>query len=161
MSTSNLQFNVNKSVSENSSNEIKKTTGALIIEDWVSDCDEDESEEMVSDNVQHKSEPKPEQTKQPRKISENLRNNKTNWNEKKTQKLGVRISIIDCLLSSEVGDEAFHKKLGDRMERAATTASSLEAKQDSDAQTRFEAASKSPMIHLSQELTHLDVGRTV
>ncbi|GJW35776.1 ribonuclease H-like domain-containing protein [Tanacetum coccineum] len=81
--------NVNKSVSENSSNEIKKTTGAPIIEDWVSDCDEDESEEMVSDNVQHKSEPKPEQTKQPRKISENPRNNRTNWNEKKTQKLGV------------------------------------------------------------------------
>ncbi|GJW23689.1 hypothetical protein Tco_0034311 [Tanacetum coccineum] len=81
--------NVNKSVSENSSNEIKKTTGAPIIEDWVSDCDEDESEVMVSNNVQHKSELKPEQAKQPRKISENPRNNRTNWNEKKTQKLGV------------------------------------------------------------------------
>ncbi|GJZ19968.1 ribonuclease H-like domain-containing protein [Tanacetum coccineum] len=81
--------NVNKSVSENSSNEIKKTNGAPIIEDWVSDCDEDESEVMESDNVQHKSEPKPEQAKQPRKISENPRNNRTNWNEKKTQKLGV------------------------------------------------------------------------
>ncbi|GKB92605.1 hypothetical protein Tco_0964877, partial [Tanacetum coccineum] len=49
--------NVNKSVSENSSNKIKKTTGALIIEDWVSDCDEDESEVMmvqkhVMNNVQ-------------------------------------------------------------------------------------------------------------
>ncbi|GJW41139.1 hypothetical protein Tco_0066984 [Tanacetum coccineum] len=31
---------VNKSVSENSSNEIKKTFGAPIIEDWVSNCDE-------------------------------------------------------------------------------------------------------------------------
>ncbi|GJS26299.1 ribonuclease H-like domain-containing protein [Tanacetum coccineum] len=81
--------NVNKSVSENSSNEIKKTNGAPIIEDWVSDCDEDESEVMVSNNVQHKSELKPEQAKQPRKISENPRNNRTNWNEKKTQKLGV------------------------------------------------------------------------
>ncbi|GJY27981.1 hypothetical protein Tco_0403748, partial [Tanacetum coccineum] len=30
-----------------------------------------------------------------------------------------------------VGDEAIHKELGDRMERAATTASSLEAEQDS------------------------------
>ncbi|GJR60525.1 retrovirus-related pol polyprotein from transposon TNT 1-94 [Tanacetum coccineum] len=80
---------VNKSVSENSSNEIKKTNGAPIIKDWVSDCDEDECEEMVSDNVQHKSEPKPEQAKQPRKINENPRNNRTNWNEKKTQKLGV------------------------------------------------------------------------
>ncbi|GJU61655.1 ribonuclease H-like domain-containing protein [Tanacetum coccineum] len=55
----------------------------------VSDCDEDECEEMISDNVQHKSEPKPEQAKQPRKINENPRNSRTNWNEKKTQKLGV------------------------------------------------------------------------
>ncbi|GKA32776.1 putative ribonuclease H-like domain-containing protein [Tanacetum coccineum] len=31
----------------------------------------------------------------------------------------------------KVGDEAVHKELGDRMERAATTASSLEAEQDS------------------------------
>ncbi|GJW28765.1 hypothetical protein Tco_0045640 [Tanacetum coccineum] len=78
--------NVNKSVSENSSNVIKKTNGALIIEDWVSDCDEDECEEMIYDNVQHKSEPKPEQAKQLRKINENPRNNRTNWNEKKTHK---------------------------------------------------------------------------
>ncbi|GJX51692.1 hypothetical protein Tco_0278537 [Tanacetum coccineum] len=64
------RVNVNKSVSENSSNEIKKITGAPIIEDWVSDCDEDESEVMVFNNVQHKSELKPEQAKQPRKIRE-------------------------------------------------------------------------------------------
>ncbi|GKE18950.1 hypothetical protein Tco_1426527, partial [Tanacetum coccineum] len=30
-----------------------------------------------------------------------------------------------------VGDEAVHKELGDRMERAATTATSLKAEQDS------------------------------
>ncbi|GKA21691.1 putative ribonuclease H-like domain-containing protein, partial [Tanacetum coccineum] len=56
----------------------------------------------------------------------------------------------------KVGDEAVHKELGDRMERAATTASSLEAEQESgsgprcqdtivggvDAQTRFETTSK-------------------
>ncbi|GJX27989.1 hypothetical protein Tco_0236068 [Tanacetum coccineum] len=42
----------------------------------------------------------------------------------------------------KVGDEAVHKELGDRMERAATTASSLEAEQDSDAQTRFETTLK-------------------
>ncbi|GJZ69892.1 putative ribonuclease H-like domain-containing protein [Tanacetum coccineum] len=56
----------------------------------------------------------------------------------------------------KVGDEAVHKELGDRMERASTTASSLEAEQDSgsgprcqdtilgdvDAQTRFETTSK-------------------
>ncbi|GJR46388.1 putative ribonuclease H-like domain-containing protein [Tanacetum coccineum] len=38
---------VNKSICENSSNEIKKTNGAPIIKDWVSDCDEDECEEMM------------------------------------------------------------------------------------------------------------------
>ncbi|GJY02212.1 putative ribonuclease H-like domain-containing protein, partial [Tanacetum coccineum] len=81
--------NVNKSVSENSSNENKRNAGAPIIKDWVSDCDEDECEEMVYDNVQYKSEPKPEQAGQPRNINENPRNNRTNWNEKKTQKLGV------------------------------------------------------------------------
>ncbi|GJV34296.1 putative ribonuclease H-like domain-containing protein [Tanacetum coccineum] len=50
---------------------------------------------------------------------------------------------------TKVGDEAVHKELGDRMERAATTASSLEAEQDSDtilgnvnAQNRFEITSK-------------------
>ncbi|GJT69435.1 hypothetical protein Tco_1028721 [Tanacetum coccineum] len=56
---------------------------------------------------------------------------------------------------TKVGDEAVHKELGDRMERAATTASSLEAEQDSgsgprcqdtilgdvNAQTRFEITS--------------------
>ncbi|GJS85068.1 hypothetical protein Tco_0751609 [Tanacetum coccineum] len=56
---------------------------------------------------------------------------------------------------TKVGDEAVHKELGDRMERAATTASSLEAEQDSgsgprcqdtilgdvNAQTKFEITS--------------------
>ncbi|GKF21511.1 hypothetical protein Tco_0070149, partial [Tanacetum coccineum] len=42
----------------------------------------------------------------------------------------------------KVGDEAVHKELGDKMERAASTAYSFTAEQDSDAQTRFEAASK-------------------
>ncbi|GKG36738.1 hypothetical protein Tco_0446911, partial [Tanacetum coccineum] len=42
---------VNKSVSENSSNEIKKTSGAPIIEDLVSDCDEDETLENVSEST--------------------------------------------------------------------------------------------------------------
>ncbi|GJS60066.1 putative ribonuclease H-like domain-containing protein [Tanacetum coccineum] len=57
---------------------------------------------------------------------------------------------------TKVGDEAVHKELGDRMERAAAIASSLEAEQDSgsgprcqdtilgdvNAQTRFEITSK-------------------
>ncbi|GJV58334.1 hypothetical protein Tco_1459339 [Tanacetum coccineum] len=56
----------------------------------------------------------------------------------------------------KVGDEAVHKELGDKMERAATTASSLEAEQgsgsgprcqdtilgDVDSQTRFDTTSK-------------------
>ncbi|GJR66289.1 putative ribonuclease H-like domain-containing protein [Tanacetum coccineum] len=53
----------------------------------VSDCEEDESKVRVlkSDNVQHK----PEQENKPRKASQNPKNNRTNWNEKKTQKLGM------------------------------------------------------------------------
>ncbi|GJS01575.1 putative ribonuclease H-like domain-containing protein [Tanacetum coccineum] len=49
---------------------------------------------------------------------------------------------------SKVGDEVVHKELGDRMERAATTASSLEAEcqdtilGDVNAQTRFKITSK-------------------
>ncbi|GJY77041.1 putative ribonuclease H-like domain-containing protein [Tanacetum coccineum] len=74
-----------------------------------------------------------------------------------------------------VGDEAVHKELGDRIERAATTASSLEAEQDSgsgprcqdtilgdvDAQTRFETTSKQSNDPLSQKVIHLEVGRIV
>ncbi|GJX66132.1 hypothetical protein Tco_0300475 [Tanacetum coccineum] len=202
------EVKVNKSVSENSSNEIKKTSGAPIIEDWISDCDEDETLEKVSEsaNVQ-----KPKQADQPRKISQNPRNNSTNWNTPMSKKLGVGFQFtpkalvfvssecwlyttqqmvinLPCLIdkkelaipgqtttgiSKEVGTtkvlrsvvpltkvgDVVHKKLGDRMERATTTASSVEAEQHNDAQTRFEAASKSPMIHLSQEVTYLDVMR--
>ncbi|GJT26014.1 ribonuclease H-like domain-containing protein [Tanacetum coccineum] len=80
-------FKANKGVCENSSNEVKKSPDALIIEDWVSDCDEDEFEVRIlkSDNVQQK----PKQADQPRKVSENHRNNRTKWNEKKIQKLGI------------------------------------------------------------------------
>ncbi|GJR65437.1 retrovirus-related pol polyprotein from transposon TNT 1-94, partial [Tanacetum coccineum] len=69
------------------------------------------------------------------------------------------LSVLECeslTVYISVGDEAVHKELGDRMERAATTASSLEAEQDSgsgprcqdtilgdvNAQTRFEITSK-------------------
>nr|GEZ56611.1 hypothetical protein [Tanacetum cinerariifolium] len=50
------------------------------------------------------------------------------------------LSLVVPLI--KVGDEAVHKEWGDEMERAATTASSLEAEQDIEAQTKFEAASK-------------------
>ncbi|GKF46823.1 hypothetical protein Tco_0136625, partial [Tanacetum coccineum] len=69
---------------------------------------------------------------------------------------------------TKAGDEAVHKELGDRMERAATNASSLEVEQyndtilgDVDAQTRFETTSKQSNDLLSQEVTHLEVGRTM
>ncbi|GKD50346.1 ribonuclease H-like domain-containing protein, partial [Tanacetum coccineum] len=42
---------VKKSISENSSNEIKKTSGAPIIEEWVSDSDKDKSEVMKSHSL--------------------------------------------------------------------------------------------------------------
>ncbi|GJY37311.1 hypothetical protein Tco_0422689 [Tanacetum coccineum] len=93
---------VNKSVSENSSNEIKKTSGAPIIEDWVSDCDEDETLEKVSEsaNVQ-----KPKQADQPRKISQNPRNNSTNWNTPMSKKLGLEFcdkhNMVAYLVKSE------------------------------------------------------------
>ncbi|GKB87623.1 hypothetical protein Tco_0959895 [Tanacetum coccineum] len=45
-----------------------------------------------------------------------------------------------------VGDEAVHKELGDRMERAATTASSLEAEQDSGSLIRYQALKKKLVI---------------
>ncbi|GJS28303.1 hypothetical protein Tco_0488923, partial [Tanacetum coccineum] len=64
-------FKANKGVCENSSNEIKKTTDAPIIEDWMSDYDDDESKVRIlkSDNVQQK----PKQANQPRKVNENPR----------------------------------------------------------------------------------------
>ncbi|GKE38277.1 hypothetical protein Tco_1461682, partial [Tanacetum coccineum] len=61
----------------------------------------------------------------------------------------AKVNCVNTAKGKRVGDEAVYKELGDTMEKAATTTSSLEAEQDSDAQTRFEAASKSPMIHLS------------
>ncbi|GKE07125.1 hypothetical protein Tco_1399143 [Tanacetum coccineum] len=91
----------NKGVCVNSSNEIKKTTDAPIIEDWVSDCDEDESEVRIlkSDNVQQK----PKQANQPRNVSENPRNNRTNWNEKKTQKLRVGRNFVPTTVLTKSG----------------------------------------------------------
>nr|GEU57155.1 hypothetical protein [Tanacetum cinerariifolium] len=45
-----------KSIRVDTSNVIKKVFNALVIKDWISNCDEDESEEVVvkSKNVQHK-----------------------------------------------------------------------------------------------------------
>ncbi|GJX65416.1 ribonuclease H-like domain-containing protein, partial [Tanacetum coccineum] len=81
---------------------------------WVSDCDEDESEVRIlkSDNVQQK----PKQANQPRKVSENPRNNRTNLNENKTQKLGVGFQFTKkaCFVCGSfnhlIKDYDFHDK---------------------------------------------------
>ncbi|GJS07621.1 ribonuclease H-like domain-containing protein [Tanacetum coccineum] len=75
---------VNKGASENVSKEVKKTSDAPIIEDWVSDCDEDETVVLESLNVQ-----KSKQADQPRKVCQNPRNNSTSWNTPMPKKLGV------------------------------------------------------------------------
>ncbi|GKA31808.1 putative ribonuclease H-like domain-containing protein [Tanacetum coccineum] len=106
--------NVNKSVSENSSKKTKNITSALIIEDWVSDCDEDESKERIvkADNVQHK----PEQANEPRQDSQNPRNKRTNFNEKKSHKLGVGFQVTKraCFVcgsfNHQIKDCDFHEK---------------------------------------------------
>ncbi|GJR58130.1 hypothetical protein Tco_1500292 [Tanacetum coccineum] len=100
------------------------------------------------------------------------------------------------LLEYLTTDETIIKELEDKMERAATTASSLEAEQDSGNINRTQSMAtlnesfpqetdsgsgprcqdtvlgvqklklglrlhlNSPMVHLSQELTYLEVGRT-
>ncbi|GJX27706.1 putative ribonuclease H-like domain-containing protein [Tanacetum coccineum] len=69
---------VTKSASENVSKEVKKTSDAPIIKDWVFDYDEDETVELESLNVQ-----KPKQADQPRKVSQNPRNNNYDFHDKK------------------------------------------------------------------------------
>ncbi|GJW68520.1 hypothetical protein Tco_0122944 [Tanacetum coccineum] len=51
--------------------------------------------------------------------------------------------FADLLIKAfDVADETVYKEWEDKMERAATTASSLDAEQDNDAQTRFETTFK-------------------
>ncbi|GJX47699.1 hypothetical protein Tco_0272889 [Tanacetum coccineum] len=74
----------NKGASKNVSKEVKKTSDAPIIEDWVFNCDEDETVVLESLNVQ-----KPKQADQPRKVSQNPRNNNISWNTSMPKKLGA------------------------------------------------------------------------
>ncbi|GKE06072.1 hypothetical protein Tco_1398090, partial [Tanacetum coccineum] len=103
---------ISKSIGENVSKKVKKTLDAPIIEDWVSDCDEDEDLVLESLNVQQK----PKQADQPRKVSQNSRNNRTNWNTPITKKLGVGIQFkpkacfVCGSLSHLIKDCDFHDK---------------------------------------------------
>ncbi|GJU38919.1 putative ribonuclease H-like domain-containing protein [Tanacetum coccineum] len=60
----------------------------------------------------------------------------------------------------KVGDEAVHKELGDRMERAATTASSLEAEQDSG-RPWFWATAKTKTVNGERQIQALIDKKTV
>ncbi|GKC68197.1 hypothetical protein Tco_1100795, partial [Tanacetum coccineum] len=74
----------------------------------------------------------------------------------KSKEVGTQRYLSLVVPLKKDGDEAVHKELCDKMERAATTTSSLEAEQDSgsgprcqdailgdvDAQTRFKTTSK-------------------
>ncbi|GKD10262.1 putative ribonuclease H-like domain-containing protein [Tanacetum coccineum] len=75
---------VNEKVSEKSPNETKKNSNAPIIEDWVSDCDEEISVFREIENVQTK----PKQANETRKINEVPRNNSPSWNKPMPNKLG-------------------------------------------------------------------------
>ncbi|GJY17198.1 ribonuclease H-like domain-containing protein [Tanacetum coccineum] len=102
---------VNKGSSENVSKEVKKTSDAPIIEDWVSDCDEDETVVLESLNVQ-----KPKQADQPRKVSQNPRNNSTSWNTLMPKKLlaGFQFTPKACFVCGSFNhlnkDCDFHDK---------------------------------------------------
>ncbi|GJT17313.1 hypothetical protein Tco_0876019 [Tanacetum coccineum] len=86
----------------------------------------------------------------------------------KSKEVGTPRYLSLVVPLKKVGDEDVHKELGDRMERAATTASSLEAKQDNgsgprcqdtilggvDAQTRTLIIASSIMANLEFYDTH-------
>ncbi|GJV29306.1 hypothetical protein Tco_1385754 [Tanacetum coccineum] len=98
----------------------------------------------------------------------------SSYQHKKTHKPRKAIRTIKISQSSGpinlVANETVYKEWEDKMERAATTASSLDVEQDSGAMLPYWEMQmlklglrlhlNSPMIHLSQEVTHLEVGRT-
>ncbi|GKA25090.1 putative ribonuclease H-like domain-containing protein [Tanacetum coccineum] len=110
---------VDKIVSEISSVETKKTPDAPIIEDWVSDCEEDEivSKVVKSVNVQQK----PKQANEPRNASQIPRYNRENKNELNSKRLGVgfqsskRACFVCRSLNHQIKDCDYHdKKMGQK-----------------------------------------------
>ncbi|GJW89746.1 hypothetical protein Tco_0167299 [Tanacetum coccineum] len=114
----------NKSVCIDTSNEVKKTPDTPLVEEFMSE--------------------KGKQNVFPTKIEFVKQQDKTTRKPVKHVKRGRDTKMPQSSSPLvKVGDEVVHKELDDRMERATTTASSFEAEQDSDAQTRFETISKS------------------
>ncbi|GJX42733.1 putative ribonuclease H-like domain-containing protein [Tanacetum coccineum] len=64
------------------------------------------------------------------------------WQCKKHTIVANSTTEAEYVAAANCYEQTVNKEWEDRMERAATTASSLEAKQDSETQIRFEAASK-------------------
>ncbi|GJW54970.1 putative ribonuclease H-like domain-containing protein, partial [Tanacetum coccineum] len=77
----------NKSVCVYVTKEVVKTSDAPIIEDWVSDCDEDKIV-LKSDNVQQK----PKQANQPRNVSQNPRKVQISTARQSSSRAAVPIS---------------------------------------------------------------------
>ncbi|GKB51359.1 putative reverse transcriptase domain-containing protein [Tanacetum coccineum] len=103
-----------------------------------------------------------------------LRRRLISWQCKKQTIVANSTMEVEYVAAANCCGQTVYKEWEDRMERAATTASSLEAEQDSGSGPRCQVTIlglqmlklglrlhlNSPMIHLSQELTHLEVGRT-
>ncbi|GKB16655.1 ribonuclease H-like domain-containing protein [Tanacetum coccineum] len=110
---------VDKIVSKISSTKTKKTPNAPIIEDWVSDCEEDEimSKVVKSVNVQQK----PKQANEPRNASQIPRYNKENKNKLNSKRLRVgfqsskRACFVCRILTYQIKDCDYHdKKMGQK-----------------------------------------------
>ncbi|GJZ58013.1 putative ribonuclease H-like domain-containing protein [Tanacetum coccineum] len=72
-------------------------------------------------------------------VSRNVFGSKTGSCKINAARQAKHIEYLSSGPPEKVDDEAVHKELGDRMERAATTASSLEVEQDSDGEVKITA----------------------
>ncbi|GKC10216.1 ribonuclease H-like domain-containing protein, partial [Tanacetum coccineum] len=103
---------VNECVNEKSSNEPKKHPEAPIIEDWMTDNEDDEPEINVVEKVQRDN----KQAEEPRKSSETPRNNKSSWTKpiSKKSRVGYPFKPKACFMcgsfSHLIKDCDFHDK---------------------------------------------------